>query len=58
MRSLGVVTERLEMAAVLELLAPLEGKRLLDAGCGDGAYALAADLGALIKGTRSGGNPD
>jgi ubiquinone/menaquinone biosynthesis C-methylase UbiE len=50
-RTLGVVTERLEMAAVLELLAPLEGKRVLDAGCGDGAYSLAAaERGAMVTG--------
>jgi ubiquinone/menaquinone biosynthesis C-methylase UbiE len=41
-RTLGAVTERLELAAVLEFLAPLEGKRVLDAGCGDGTYSLAA----------------
>jgi ubiquinone/menaquinone biosynthesis C-methylase UbiE len=50
-RTLGVVTERLEMATVLELLAPLQGKRVLDAGCGDGAYSLAAaERGALVTG--------
>ena len=50
-RTLGAVTERLEMAAVLELLAPLEGKRVLDAGCGDGAYSLAAtERGAFVTG--------
>jgi ubiquinone/menaquinone biosynthesis C-methylase UbiE len=50
-RSLGVITEHLELAAVLELLGPLEGKRVLDAGCGDGMYALAAsERGALVTG--------
>ncbi len=50
-RSLGVITEHLELAAVLELLGPLEGKRVLDAGCGDGVYALAAsERGALVTG--------
>jgi ubiquinone/menaquinone biosynthesis C-methylase UbiE len=50
-RTLGVVTERLEMAAVLELLAPLEGKRVLDAGCGDGVYSIAAaERGAFVTG--------
>jgi len=39
------------MAAVLELLAPLEGRRVLDAGCGDGAYSLAAtERGAIVTG--------
>jgi len=50
-RTLGIVTERLEMAAVLEFLAPFEGKRVLDAGCGDGEYSLAAaERGALVTG--------
>lgn len=50
-RSLGAVTERLEVAAVLEVLAPMRGKRVLDAGCGDGTYALgAAERGALVTG--------
>ena len=50
-RTLGVVTERLEMAAILEFLDPVEGKRVLDAGCGDGAYSLAAtERGALVTG--------
>jgi len=50
-RTLGAVTERLEMAAVLEFLAPVAGKRVLDAGCGDGAYSVAAaERGALVTG--------
>lgn len=50
-RTLGAVTERLEMAAVLEFLAPLEGRRILDAGCGDGGYAISAtERGALATG--------
>lgn len=40
--TLGAVTERLEHAAVLELAGPLGGRDVLDVGCGDGAYALAA----------------
>jgi SAM-dependent methyltransferase len=39
---LGAVTERLERAAVLDLAGPLAGRDVLDVGCGDGAYALAA----------------
>ncbi len=39
---LGAVTERLERAAVLDLAAPLAGRDVLDIGCGDGTYALAA----------------
>lgn len=50
-RTLGAVTERLEMTAVLEFLAPVEGKRVLDAGCGDGTYSIAAaERGALVTG--------
>ncbi len=50
-RTLGAVTERLEMAAVLEILGPVDGKRILDAGCGDGIYSLAAaERGALVTG--------
>jgi len=50
-RTLGAVTERLEMAAVLEFLSPVEGKRILDAGCGDGTYSVAAaERGALVTG--------
>ncbi len=49
--SLGAVTEKLEVAAVLEALAPLSGKRILDAGCGDGTYSLeTAERGALVTG--------
>lgn len=50
-RTLGAVTERLELAAVMDFLAPVEGKRVLDAGCGDGAYSLAAaERGARVTG--------
>lgn len=49
--TLGAVTERIEMAAVLDVLGPLDGRRVLDAGCGDGSYALeAAGRGALVTG--------
>jgi len=39
---LGSVTERLERAAVLDLAGPLAGRDVLEVGCGDGMYALAA----------------
>lgn len=39
---LGSVTERLERAAVLDLAGPLAGRDVLDVGCGDGTYGLAA----------------
>ena len=39
------------MAAVLDFLGPLKGKRVLDAGCGDGTYSLeAAEREALVTG--------
>ena len=40
--SLGAMTEALEQALVLRMAGPLAGLRVLDVGCGDGAYALAA----------------
>ncbi len=40
--ALGTVTERLERGAVLDLTGPLAGRDVLDVGCGDGTYALAA----------------
>lgn len=49
--SLGEITERLERDLVLELAGPLAGRDLLDAGCGDGAFALAAARsGARVAG--------
>lgn len=39
------------MAAVLEFLAPVSGMRILDAGCGDGVYSVAAAArGARVTG--------
>lgn len=49
--ALGAVTERLERTAVLELAGPLDGRDLLDVGCGDGALAAAAArAGARVTG--------
>lgn len=42
---LGQVTERLERTAVFELAGPLAGRDVLDVGCGDGTYAIAAARG-------------
>ena len=41
-RALGAITERTELDLVLDLAGPLRGKAVLDAGCGDGTYGLAA----------------
>jgi SAM-dependent methyltransferase len=48
---LGRITERLEEDLIFALLGPLEGRHLLDAGCGDGRLvALAAARGAAATG--------
>jgi 2-polyprenyl-3-methyl-5-hydroxy-6-metoxy-1,4-benzoquinol methylase len=50
-RSLGAITEAIEHGVLLDLIGDLKGKRLLDAGCGDGALAsLAASHGADVTG--------
>jgi 2-polyprenyl-3-methyl-5-hydroxy-6-metoxy-1,4-benzoquinol methylase len=49
--ALGAITERLERAAVFELAGPVRGLRVVDVGCGDGAYArAAAQAGAQVVG--------
>lgn len=48
---LGAVTEQIERDLVLGLADELEGRRVLDVGCGDGAYAVAvAERGAHVVG--------
>lgn len=48
---LGLITDRLEQALVLELLGPVAGKMMLDVGCGDGALAaVLARRGARVMG--------
>jgi ubiquinone/menaquinone biosynthesis C-methylase UbiE len=48
---LGEATERIERDRILEMAGPLEGRRVLDVGCGDGTYLLAAaEAGAEATG--------
>lgn len=48
---LGARTEALEKEAVFALAGSLAGLRVLDVGCGDGAYSIhAARLGATVTG--------
>lgn len=52
--SLGAVTEALEQRLILDLMGNLEGARVLDAGCGDGALVFAAVArGAEATGVNS-----
>jgi ubiquinone/menaquinone biosynthesis C-methylase UbiE len=39
---LGALTEQIEAATIFQLSGDLRGKRLLDVGCGDGTYSIAA----------------
>ena len=49
--SLGGITERIEEDAIFNLAGDVRGKLLLDLGCGDGAYSLAAfERGARVTG--------
>ncbi len=41
---LGSLTEQIERDAVLSLAGPLRSKRVLEVGCGDGTYAIAASI--------------
>lgn len=50
-RSLGAITEEIEHRLLFDLMGDLEGKRLLDVGCGDGALvSLAVARGAEVTG--------
>ncbi len=50
-RTLGAITEQTERGLVLDLAGPLRGRVVLDAGCGDGTYGLAAaERGAAVTG--------
>lgn len=43
---LGSETEQLERAAIFRLAGSLRSKRILEIGCGDGTYSIAASLSA------------
>ena len=48
---LGALTERIEEDAIFQLAGDLAGKRVLDLGCGDGTYSIAAfQRGAHVTG--------
>lgn len=48
-RALGQITDRLEADTLLKLLGPVAHQRVLDVGCGDGAFAAAlASRGAAV----------
>lgn len=48
---LGVITEAIEPRLILDLMRDLAGRRVLDAGCGDGALiCAAASRGAVATG--------
>jgi ubiquinone/menaquinone biosynthesis C-methylase UbiE len=47
---LGSVTEALEQTRILDLIGPVEGRRILDLGCGDGLTWTLAERGAWAVG--------
>jgi ubiquinone biosynthesis O-methyltransferase len=48
---LGSITEKIEQRLILDMMGELAGRRILDAGCGDGALACAAaSRGAVVTG--------
>ncbi len=50
-RELGTITEALERRLILDLVGAVEGRRILDVGCGDGELAVAlSGRGAAVAG--------
>jgi ubiquinone biosynthesis O-methyltransferase len=48
---IGAITERLERRLILELVGDVNGRKVLDVGCGDGELALElAKRGAIVTG--------
>ena len=48
---LGLITERRELETILGMAGELGARRVLDGGCGDGTYALAAaERGTIVAG--------
>ena len=48
---LGSVTEALEQTRIIDLIGPVEGRRILDLGCGDGLLTWTlAERGAWAVG--------
>ena len=48
---LGALTERTEAGAIFQLAGDLRARRVLDLGCGDGTYSIAASQrGAVVTG--------
>lgn len=57
--TLGQVTEALEHRSIFKLMGPVEGKRVIDLGCGDGLLgATLARQGVLVVGVDVDRSPE